>query len=88
MVEAKRKKKRATKRRKLSRLGEYIRDHGLKPNNIADVTGISRAHLQRLRYGQAEPTRPFMIWLTVAVRRLAGRRVRITELFDLGDGER
>jgi len=72
------------------RLGQFIRDNDLKPNQIADVTGISRQHLDRLRYGASEPTRPLMIWLTIACRRLLGgrRRVRITELFDLGDGER
>jgi transcriptional regulator with XRE-family HTH domain len=87
-------KKKATRRprhrRRLSRLGQFIRDNDLVPNEIADVTGISRQHLLRLRNGEAEPTRPLMIWVTIACRRLIGgrRRVRITELFDLGDGER
>jgi transcriptional regulator with XRE-family HTH domain len=76
--------------RRLSRLGRFIRDNELIPNEVADVTGISRQHLLRLRKGEAEPTRPLMIWITIACRRLLGgrRRVRITELFDLGDGER
>ena len=74
----------------LSRLGLFLRDHELVPNQVADVTGISRKHLGSLRYGHAEPTRPMMIWITIACRQLLGgrRRVRITELFDLGDGER
>lgn len=80
------KKKRQQK--PLSRLGLFIHETGLQPNVLADVTGVSRQHLYRLRYGQMEPTRPLMIWLTIASRRLLGRRVRITELFDLGDGER
>ena len=76
-----------------TRLESFIRDNDLKPNVIADVSGISRQHLLRLRFGRCEPTRPVMIWITVAVRRLLGeqrrgRRVRITELFDLGDDER
>lgn len=73
-----------------TRLGAFIEAHSLKPNEIADVTGISRQHLLRLRFGQCEPTRPVMIWLTIACRHLLGgrRRVRITELFDLGDGEK
>ena len=77
-------------RRRLTRFGRFIRDNDLKPNEVADVTGISRQHLMRLRYGRNEPTCPLMIWLTIACRRLVGgrRRVRITELFDLGDGER
>jgi transcriptional regulator with XRE-family HTH domain len=74
----------------LTRLGRFLRDAELKPNEVADVTGISRQHLTRLRYGQCEPTRPLMIWLTIACKRLLGgrRRVRVSELFDLGDGER
>jgi len=79
---------RATKGGSLSRLGRYLRNNGLKPNQVADVTGISRQHLGRLRRGTSEPTRPKMIWITVACRRLlGGRRVRISELFDLGDEE-
>jgi transcriptional regulator with XRE-family HTH domain len=74
---------------RLSRLGKFIRDNSLKANEVADVTGISRQHLTRLRYGKSEPTRPIMIWVTIACRRLLGgrRRVRLAELFDLGDGE-
>ena len=73
----------------LSRLGQFIRDNGLAPNEVADLTGISRQHLFRLRYGRNEPTRPMMIWLTIACQcLLIGRRnVHIAELFDLGDGE-
>jgi transcriptional regulator with XRE-family HTH domain len=83
-------KKRTVKRQRLARLGKFLRENELVPNEVADVTGISRQHLLRLRYGRCEPTRPLMIWLTIACRRLVGgrRRVRITELFDLGDGER
>jgi len=77
------------RRRKLSRLGQFLATNGIVPNELADSSGISRQHLCRLRYGRAEPTRPTMIWLTIACRRLLGgrRRVRITELFDLGDGQ-
>lgn len=80
-------KKKATR---LSRLGRFIRDNELVPNQVADVTGISRQHLTCLRFGRKEPTRPLMIWITIACRKLLGgcRRVRITELFDLGDGEK
>lgn len=73
---------------KETRLGAFIRSHALSPNEVAEVAGISRQHLCRLRGGRAEPTRPVMLWLTAATRRMLGRHVRITELFDLGDGER
>lgn len=74
-------------RRRLTRLARFMREKGIKPIQVADVTGLSRQHLDRLRFGQAEPTRPVMIWITVACHRLLGRRrrVRITDLFDLGE---
>lgn len=81
--------RRCDEEKQLTRFGRFIRDKGISPNQLADVTGVSREHVRRLRYGECEPTRPMMIWLTVACRRLLGgrRRVRITELFNLGDGE-
>jgi transcriptional regulator with XRE-family HTH domain len=83
-----RRRKKPIQRPRFARLGVFLRDNDVKPNELADVTGISRQHVLRLRYGQSEPTRPLMIWLTIACRRMLNRRVRITELFDLGDGER
>jgi len=84
---------RKTKRR-LTRLGRYLRDNDIGPNELADMTGVSRQHLCRLRYGRSEPTRPLMIWLTVGCQRMLAlrggrhsRRVRITDLFDLGDSK-
>jgi hypothetical protein len=81
-------RKKVPPRRRFARLGVFLRDNKVKPNELADVTGISRQHLLSLRYGRKEPTRPLMIWLTIACRRMLKRRVRITQLFDLGDGER
>jgi transcriptional regulator with XRE-family HTH domain len=74
----------------MTRFGAFLRDNGISPQALADATGVSRQHVTRLRFGRAEPTRPVMIWLTVGCRRILGgrRRVRLTQLFDLGDGER
>jgi hypothetical protein len=71
-----------------TRLENFIRANDLLPNIVAEVAGVSRQHLLRIRFGQAEPTRPMMVWITMAVRRLSGRRVQVTDLFDLGDVER
>lgn len=78
---------RKARRPKLTRLGVFVKTNGIKPLVLADVTGISRQHLSRLRFGHSEPTRPVMIWLTIACRRLLGarKRVRMTDLFDLGE---
>jgi transcriptional regulator with XRE-family HTH domain len=83
-------RRRASKGAGPTRLALFLVDNGLQPKEVADVAGISRQHLLRLRNGTCEPTRPVMIWVTAACRRLVRRRarVRITELFDLGDGER
>ena len=91
MIIGKRRRRKTRRTRRLTRLGLFVRDSSIKPNELADVSGVSRQHLTRLRYGQAEPTRPVMIWLTIACRRLLeardGRRirVRVQQLFDLGD---
>ena len=78
--------KKKRRRPRLSRLGRFIRDNDLPALEVAEVTGISRQHLLRLRYGQAEPTRPTMIWLRDACRRmLKDRNVSVTDLFDLGE---
>lgn len=72
---------------RLTRLGEFIGEHELKPNRVADLTGISREHFRKLCCGKSEPTRKVMIWIALACGRLLDRRVRVVELFDLGDGE-
>jgi hypothetical protein len=67
------------------RLGRFVKANAIKPLHLADKAGISRQHLGRLRSGRAEPTRPVMLWLTIASEVLLGRRVKVTELFDLGE---
>ena len=68
--------------RNFSLLGAFVRDNEIKPAALADLTGISRQHLYRLRFGLMEPTRPVMIWLTLGCRRILRREVLVTELFD------
>jgi hypothetical protein len=42
-----------SKRTGTTRLYRCLRDNDIKPNTLADVTGISRQHLLRLRKGMA-----------------------------------
>ena len=72
----------------MTRIERFLKATNLKPAHVADFAGISRQHLYRVRLGAAEPTRLTMIWITDACGRLLHRHVRMTELFDLGDGER
>ena len=69
----------------LSRLGRFLRDNGVKLAELADLCGVSPQHLDQLRYGQTEPTRSIMIWLTLGCRRILQREVLATELFDFGE---
>lgn len=69
----------------MTKLEAFIQNNDVKPAQLADLTGISPQHLYRLRRGKAEPTRPFMIWLTLGCRRLVQREVLVTELFDLSE---
>ena len=67
------------------RLRRFIKANKIKPLHLAETAGISRQHLGRLRDGQAEPTRPMMVWLTIAAAQILKRRVSVSDLFDLGD---
>src|SRR5262245_19387434 len=76
----------ATVKHGLSRLGSFLRDNRVKLVELARLAGVSRQRLYRLRFGLAEPTRPVMIWLTLALRRILQREVLVTELFDFASG--
>ena len=71
--------------RRCTRLEAFLKGSGIKPAHLARESGYSRQHLLRLRLGRMEPTRRCIAALVVAVRRLTGRRVRSSDLFDLGD---
>jgi hypothetical protein len=71
--------------RRTTRLEAFLKGHGIKPARLARECGYSRQHLLRLRLGRMEPTRRCIAAIVVACRRIMGRRVRATDLFDLGD---
>jgi hypothetical protein len=64
-------------------LGRFISDNGIRIARFAEVSGVSRQHIYRLKADQMEPTRPVMVWLTEAACYLVRRRVEVAELFDL-----
>jgi len=72
-------------RRRLSRLGALMRFRDIRACNIARQAGVSRRHVTALKYGDCEPTRPVMVWITLAARRIVGQRVSLNDLFDLDD---
>ena len=69
----------------VSRLGEFMTANGIRPAQLARTAFISRQHLLRLRNGTDDPSRHFMVRLTMACTLILHRRVRMDELFDLTD---
>ena len=64
-------------------LARFISENGIRPSQLATISGVSRQHIYRLRMDQVEPTRPVMVWLTEAACYVTRRRVEVAELFDL-----
>jgi hypothetical protein len=71
--------------RRTKRLEAFLKGSGIKPAHLARECGYSRQHLLRLRLGRMEPTRRCIAAIVAACDRLTRRRVRATDLFDLGD---
>ncbi len=69
----------------LTKLGLFIVVNRLRPSDVADYAGISRQYLGKLRFREAEATRPMMIRIADACTVLLRRTVTVPELFDLGD---
>ncbi len=68
----------------VTRLESFIRANGIKPAALARKSGYCRQHLLRIRFGEQEPTRPCIKAIAVACRQLSRKRVKATDLFDLG----
>ena len=69
-----------------TRLDRFIRANGLRPRWIALRGGCSRKHLAQLRAGHCSPTLDMMKRVRAVCSRLLRRKVRLAELFDLGEG--
>jgi hypothetical protein len=69
----------------LTRLESFIRSNDIRVARLALWAGISRQYLLRLRKGDKEPTRPVMVAIAKAAGDWIGRRVRVAELFDVGE---
>jgi hypothetical protein len=65
-------------------LETFLKAHGIKPAVLARKSGYCRQHLLRIRLGEQEPTRPCIKAIAVACRQLSRKRVKATDLFDLG----
>jgi transcriptional regulator with XRE-family HTH domain len=64
-------------------LFRFLESNGIGVVQLAEVSGISRQHINRLKSGRMEPTRPVMLWITEAACYIVRRRLEVGELFDL-----
>jgi len=71
-----------------TRFAAFLHQHGITCVRIAVRAGISPGYGSDLKQGKSEPTLGIMVALAGAASLLLRRKVRVTELFDLGDGER
>jgi predicted transcriptional regulator len=69
----------------LSRLGVFMVARKMRARNLAYRAGVSTSYISVLKYGRSDPTRGMMLRITDAIRGMVGRRVAMSELFDLGD---
>lgn len=76
-----------SRRPNMTRLERFIKRHNLQPKTLAEEAGVARQHIHRLRRSTGNPTLGAMLIIRDACRRMTGLRVRIADLFDLGDGE-
>jgi hypothetical protein len=72
----------------MTRLEHFIRGNGLSATNVAEWATMKEPKLRAVVAGEAVPKLYEAYRLTAACSYLLGRRVRITELFDLGEHER
>ncbi len=64
-------------------LSAFLATNRVKLVRFAEISGVSRQHIYRLKTGRMEPTLPVMRWLTEAACYMVKRRVEVGELFDL-----
>jgi transcriptional regulator with XRE-family HTH domain len=72
----------------VNRLDKFMQENRLTNVRLATRAGIDSQRLSAFRRDKADPPLPIMRGLAAAVSVILRRKVRVTELFDLGDGER
>jgi transcriptional regulator with XRE-family HTH domain len=70
-----------------TRLAQFMKANGITSEQLATKAGVAVSTVEDARRGRTDPRRPTIVWMTGAARRILRRRVRASELFDLGDDE-
>jgi DNA-binding XRE family transcriptional regulator len=71
----------------MTRLADFMRDHKLTDVRLATRAGLTPAQLGSIGRDASDPKLPTMRAIARAASSIVGRKVRLTEIFDLGDGE-
>jgi transcriptional regulator with XRE-family HTH domain len=65
-----------------TKLERFLREHGIKPAQLARLTGYARPHLVRIRLGRVTPHRRTKQNIAIACGILTRKTVTVEELFD------
>jgi Cro/C1-type HTH DNA-binding domain len=66
-----------------TKLEQFLRAHGIKPAELARISGHARQHLVRIRYGRVKRVHPSTKRsLAIACGIILRRNVSIDEIFD------
>lgn len=72
---------------RLSRFGRFMNVHHIVTARLADVSGVSRQHIYRLRYGLLDATVVMMLRLRDGCRLILRRRIFLSEIYDIGEDD-
>jgi hypothetical protein len=66
-----------------TKLHQFMDAHGITDTALAKESGVSIRHVKYIKHAEREPTRPFMVAILDACRRLSGcKALPITDLFN------
>ena len=65
-----------------TKLHRFMEREGVSDTDLSYDSGVSLRQISYIKLGEKEPTRPRMTAILWACRRLTGKTVDITELFD------
>lgn len=71
-----------------TKLHRFMDERGITDTDLAQKSGISVRQVNYLKLGEKEPRLSTMIALLTATRRITGRSVRVTDLFDFSELEK
>jgi hypothetical protein len=68
-----------------TRLDHFLEQNHIPPDALAESAGVPLHVVEELRRDDGDPTLTVMRDLLNACRRITGRKVEMTEIFDLGE---